>query len=185
MLYKLLTRGLRPLSDYRLPELGGTEKVVDTGARTKNDVTAGVEWKRQESSNGTVEFVGISSDFEAGRFPHLDMVDFHFLGEKFGLNTVVVPTGTSRALLVEKFGDLFLFDEKTGQVQFGAWDLSKAKIIKSMWAEGKSAATISKEKTAKSGVKQSGYSPRTVADYVAAFNAAVAYRADQNPSPGQ
>lgn len=174
---------LLPIHDYLLPEIGGGRANVRTSdAKTKNDVTAGKEWKATQDAGGTVSYQAVESETQAGRFPELDMVDFYYLKTKFGTDITVMPAGTTGEMLREKFGDLYNFNKNTGEVEHGRWDATKAKIIKAYWSEGLSAAAIAQEKKAKTGKKQSGYSPRLVADYVAAFNAAVLHRAELSPS---
>lgn len=183
MFSKWFENRLSPVTDYLLPEIGGGRANVRTsGAKTKNDVTAGKEWKATQDDAGTVSYQAVDSETEAGRFPELDMIDFHYLKVKFGADTTVMPASVTAEMLREKFGDLYHFDPKTGEVEHGRWDGTKAKIIKSYWAEGLSAAAIAKEKKATNGKKQSGYSPRVIADYIAAFNAAVLHRAALSPS---
>jgi hypothetical protein len=181
-MFNLFSFKTSPLEEFRLPKIGGNQPVIRQGTkRTENTVVAGVEWKRSDLDNGTIEFSSVGSSVEDGRFPQIDQVDFHYLKNQFGTSLELVPTGATDAMLREKYGEIYLREGNT--IEVAKWDWIKAKVIKSAWSEGKSAATIADEKKAKNGAKQSGYSARTVAEFIAAYNAAKVYRESLKASP--
>lgn len=182
-MFNLFSFKVSPIEDFRLPKIGGVQPVIRQEKRTENTVVAGVEWKRTALENGTIEFTSVGSSVEDGRFAHIDEVDFHYLKIQFGTSLVPIPPGATDAMLREKYGEIYLRDGNT--IEVAKWDWTKAKVIKAAWSECKSAATIAEEKKAKNGAKQSGYSARTVAEFIAAFNAAKVYRESLTTSPGE
>lgn len=139
--------------------------VFDTRQKERVTVEGETAWEYVNPTPGastTIDMNQVNTD----RSPELTMKDYEAFVARFGADTYSREGRTDNELR-DRFGPLFSL---VGADQFTVprYDYTKALIIKAMWAKGKSAKVIAKEKkTAK------GYSERTVAEYVAVFNASI------------